>query len=130
MVMLEQKQINNTNKKGINMNGYDRIKNQYLELSNKTTYANKIVRHLMTQPNMNEHYLNEEKSIEQMMKYINDKAREQAVNNVALILDEDVYKLATNYYTQPNDELGIAVKTKSDTKEVKKETNDQLALGI
>lgn len=112
------------------MDGYERIKNQYLELSNKTTYANKIVRHLMTQPNMNEHYLNEEKSLEQMMKYINDKAREQAVNNVAVILDEDVYKLATKYYIQSNDELGIVVKTKSETKEVKKETNDQLALGI
>lgn len=112
------------------MEGYDRIKNQYLELSNKTAYANKIVRHLMTQPNMNEHYLNEEKSIEQMIKYINDKAREQAVNNVAVILDEDVYKLATNYYTHSNDELGITVKSKIDTKEVKKETNDQLALGI
>ena len=112
------------------MEGYDRIKNQYLELSNKTAYANKIVRHLMTQPNMNEHYLNEEKSIEQMMKYINDKAREQAVNNVAVILDEDVYKLAIKYYTQSNEELGIEVKSNSDIKEEKKETNDQLALGI
>lgn len=62
------------------MNGYNRIKDQYLELLNKDKPLIKIVRYLMMQPNMNELYLREEKCLEEMMKFINGKEKERIHN--------------------------------------------------
>lgn len=113
------------------MNGYSRIKEQYLEQLNKDKPLIEIVRYLMMQPNMNELYLREEKSLEEMMKFINGKAKEQAVNNLAIILDETVFSWAVTYFTYSNEELGIADTSKEIVKTNSKGENDnQLTLEI
>lgn len=113
------------------MDGYNRIKEQYLEQTNKDKPLIEIVRYLMKQPNMNELYLKEEKSLEEMMKFINSKAKDQAINNVAIILDETVFSWAVTYFTYSNEELGITDTLKVTAKpKPKEETDNQLALGI
>lgn len=115
------------------MNGYERIKELYLKGTNKDKPLAQIVKHLMQQQNMNELYLNEDKNLEDMMNFIDNKAKEQAVNNVAVIPDAEVYDWAILYFSKSNDELGLTKKqtpTKIKPKEETKEDNDQLKLEI
>ena len=119
---------------GIIMNGYERIKSQYLEHTNKDKHLGEIVRQLMKHQNMNELYLNEEKNLEGMMKLINKRAKEQAVNNVAIVQDDVVFGWAIDYFSNSDEQLGLTaeVKTnvsKSTTTEVKDDKN-QLTLEI
>lgn len=115
------------------MNGYDRIKKQYLSLESKDDVIKKIITFLMKRSNMNELYLKEEKNLNDMMKYIKDQAREKAVNNVSIIEDEQVYAWIVTYFSKSNDELGInkqitpATSTTKTTKNDDKEI-DQLKL--
>lgn len=116
------------------MNGYNRIKELYLNNINKDKALIRIVTCLMKQEGMSEHYLKEEKNLEDMMKFIQNKAKEQAVNNVAILEDEKVYELAITYFTQSNEELGI-VKTQKPTTSKKtsnenKDDKNQLTLEI
>lgn len=73
------------------MNGYDRLKLQYKENLNADNALIKIIKHLLNQPEMSDIYLKDEKNIKEMMDYIKSKAKEQAVNNVAIIEDQNVY---------------------------------------
>ena len=57
----------------------------------------------MKQPNMSELYLNEEKNLDDLVSYINKKAKEQAVNGVAIIQDDEVYSWAILYFTSSNE---------------------------
>lgn len=117
------------------MNGYNRIKELYLNNVNKDKPLIKIVTYLMKREGMSEYYLKEEKNLEDMIKFIHYKAKEQAINNVAILEDETVYELAITYFTQSNEELGL-VKTQKATiaknkinEEVKDDKN-QLTLEI
>ncbi len=118
------------------MNGYDRIKEQYLKLETKEDALKKIMLVLMKTPNMNDLYLNEEKNINEMMKYIKDNAKEKAVNNVAVIEDAEVYEWAIKYFSKSNDELGITKLsnatsvTSKKNKENKDNSNSQLKLEL
>ncbi len=73
----------------------------------KDKYLNTIVNYLMLQTEMNEKFLNEEKNLKEMATYIRDLARKEAINNVAVIEDETVFKWAKEYFTKSNKELGI-----------------------
>ncbi len=119
------------------MEGYQRIKDFYLEFKNenKDNALIKIVTYLMKQQNMNELYLKEEKNLKEMMQYIKDQAKEKAVNNVAVIEDNNVYEWAITYFTKSNEELGInkitPVKTTTNnTKTTKKEDTDENQLEL
>ena len=116
------------------MNGYNRIKELYLNNTNKDKALVRIVTYLMKHEGMSEHYLKEEKNLEDMMKFIHNKAKEQAVNNVAILDDEIVYELAITYFTQSNEELGILKTQKTPTpKKTANENKDdknQLTLEI
>lgn len=116
------------------MDGYTRIKNLYLEGTCRDTSLKRIVTFLMKKPNMSDSYLNEEKNLEDMMKFIYDKARDKASNNVACLTDEEVYDLVVSYFTKSNEELGFnkpipKVNVKTPVKEEIK-PNNQLSLGI
>ena len=117
------------------MNGYNRIKELYLNNINKDKALIRIVTCLMKHEGMNDYYLNDEKNLEQMMKFISKKAKEQAINNVAILDDDAVYELAITYFTQSNEELGL-VKTqkatiaKNKTNEEVKDDKNQLTLEI
>ena len=115
------------------MNGYNRIKELYLSYLHKDKSLMEIVRYLMQRQGMSELYLNEEKNLEEMMKFINNKAREQATNNVVVIPDTEVYQWAVTYFSISNEELGITTRAnniKQKAQEVPKETSNQLSLEI
>lgn len=78
----------------------------------------KIFMYLKTREDMDEKYLNPEKSLEQMYEYIKSEAKKQAVNNVAVIDDTVVYSLAIHYFDETNESLGLV------KKEVKKNTQN------
>ena len=117
------------------MNGYNRIKELYLNNINKDKTLVRIVTYLMKREGMSEHYLKEDKNLEDMIKFIQNKAKEQAINNVAILDDETVYELAITYFTKSNEELGISklpkpTTTKNKTPEEVKDDNNQLTLEI
>lgn len=112
------------------MEGYNRIKELYLKSTNKDKFLNVIVKHLMKQPNMSELYLNEEKNLDDLVSYINKKAKEQAVNGVAIIQDDEVYSWAILYFTSSNEKLGIVKHNCAKQQEEQKTDNNQLKLEI
>lgn len=116
------------------MNGYDRLKQLYKAGEHKDEPLIKIIKHLLRQSDMSDCYLKKEKNLTQMMEFISDKAKEQAINQVAVIEDETVYGWAVDYFSRSNEELGInPPKPKSTPKAVKEKpenTNAQLSLGV
>ena len=76
---------------------------------------------------MYERYLNEEKTPEQMWQYITKKAKEQSINNCAVIDDRVVYVWAISYFLATNEALSLTTADTSKSKEepkkeAKKET--------
>ena len=53
------------------MNGYERLKELYLEEQSKDKALIAIIKHLIKLPNMSKLYSNKEKSLTQMIQYIN-----------------------------------------------------------
>ena len=101
--------------------GLERIKKLSAEVKDKAVL--KIINYLLSRKDMNEKYLNEEKSLTQMIEFIKAKAKEKATNGVAMIEDYEVYSWAIHYFDESNKDLKIS-KTKSDVevKEEKKST--------
>lgn len=101
--------------------GLERIKKLSAEVKDKAVL--KIIDYLLSRKDMNEKYLNEEKSLTQMIEFIKSKAKEKATNGVAMIEDDEVYSWAIHYFDESNKDLKIS-KTKSDVevKEEKKST--------
>ena len=116
------------------MNGYERIKEQYLVLTNKEDALKRITAFLMKQQDMSDLYLQEQKNLTEMMAYIEDLAKEKAVNNVAVIEDSQVYDWAIDYFSKSNEELGIKEKELTNCnnvvakKEISKSNQTQLSL--
>lgn len=52
-------------------------------------------------------FINEEKDLKGMCDYVKGKAKEFAVNGVAVIIDETVYDWSLTYWQQSNEALGI-----------------------
>lgn len=100
--------------------GIERIKVLASETKDKAIL--KIVNYLVTRNDMNEKYLNEEKSLKQMIDFIKSQAKKKSENGIAMIEDEVVYGWAIHYWDETNDslELGkekIAKSNVSDSKE-------------
>ena len=89
----------------IDMNGIERIKILSAEITDKPLL--KIVEYLLSREDMNAKYLNEEKSLSQMISYIRSEAKKQAKNGVAMIEDEVVYGWAIHYFDETNIDLGL-----------------------
>ena len=82
----------------------------------------KIVDYLLTRVDLDNNYLNEEKSLKNMVDYIKSEAKKQAKNGYCYVEDEVVYEWATKYFSESDETLGIKkinIPTKS--VEVKKE---------
>ena len=116
------------------MNGYEKLKLQYKQNLNPDKALIEIIKYLLNQPEMSDIYLKEEKNIKEMMDYIKSKAKEQAVNSVAIIEDQNVYDWAIEYYIKSNEELGINKINNKINAIPKVETNNsnntQLSLGV
>lgn len=87
------------------MDGIERIKILAKEVKDKPLL--KIIDYLLTRNDMNDKYLNEEKSLSQMIQYIKAEAKKRAINGVAVIEDEEVYNLAIHYFDEANSNLKI-----------------------
>ena len=101
--------------------GLERIKKLSAKVKDKAVL--KIINYLLSRKDMNEKYLNEEKTLTQMIEFIKSKAKEKATNGVAMIEDDEVYSWAIHYFDESNKDLKIS-KTESDVevKEEKKST--------
>lgn len=101
--------------------GLERIKKLSAKVKDKAVL--KIIDYLLSRKDMNEKYLNEEKTLTQMIEFIKAKAKEKATNGVAMIEDDEVYSWAIHYFDESNKDLKIS-KTKEDVevKEEKKST--------
>ena len=103
------------------MNGIERIRILASEIKDKALL--KIVDYLLTRQNMNEKYLNEEKSLKQMISFIKDSAQKEAKDGVAMIEDDVVYSMAIHYWDEPNEKLKLEnVKVKTEEKIKKEQT--------
>lgn len=100
------------------MLGIKRIKILGSEVKDKALL--KVIEYLVSREDMNEKYLNEEKSLKQMVEYIKSEAKKQAVNGMAMIEDEEVYGWAIHYFDETNEKLGLKVETKNIVKPLEK----------
>lgn len=117
------------------MDGYERIKELYLnnQKQKKDEPLIQIIKFLMKTQGMSEKYLNEEKNLDNMMNYINKQAKEQAINNVAIIEDNQVYNWAIEYFDKSDKDLEIEKQSQIEIPKLKqeeKEDNNQLKLEI
>ena len=101
----------------------------------------KVVNYLKSQNSIDESiYLNEEKDLQGMCSYLKSKAKEYAVDGVAVIEDEKVYEWAIHYWKVSNEELGITkpkinqivndVHNQNTITKGDKEAQEQLTLGL
>lgn len=105
------------------MDGIERIKILSSQVKDEALLA--IVNYLITREDMNDKYLNEEKSLKQMIDFITGEARKIANNNRAIVKDEVVYGWAIHYWDESNEALGLKkseVKS-SDNKTKEKKVN-------
>ena len=100
------------------MLGIERIKILGSEVKDKALL--KVIEYLVSREDMNEKYLNEEKSLKQMVEYIKSKAKKYAVNGMAILEDEVVYGWAIHYFDETNEKLGLKVETKNIVKPLEK----------
>lgn len=87
------------------MEGLERLEKEVLEMNNNNILA--IFEYLKTRTDLYEKFDNSEKSIKQMYKFICEKAKKQAINNVAMINGKMVYLWAVTYFNKINSELGL-----------------------
>lgn len=88
------------------MEGIERIKMLASEIKDEALLQ--IVNYLLTREDMNEKYLNEEKSLKQMVDFIRKSAKEKANGKGWIMLkDEDVYNYAIHYFDETNESLGL-----------------------
>ena len=88
------------------MTGVERLKSMIEEGPLKKPLF-KIYMYLKTRTDMDEKYLNPEKSMTQMYNYIKEQVRKQAIDGVAMIEDAVVYGLAIHYFDESNEDLGL-----------------------
>lgn len=101
------------------MNGIERIKKLSEEI--KDSALLKVVEYLLSRKDMNEKYLNEEKTLKQMVEYIRSEAKKKASNGIAMIEDDEVYGWAIHYFDEPNEKLKLSKVEKSiEKKEIEK----------
>ena len=89
----------------------------------------KVIQYLCSREDMDEKYLNEEKSLKQMVDYINQRAKELRNNNESMIMvdDEEVFGWAIHYFDEDNSKLNLDDKQNNDwdyrsaAKEIKEE---------
>ncbi len=104
------------------MEGIERIK--ILSSDIKDEQLKSIIDYLLSRTDMNDKYLNEEKSLSQMIKFImreaNEKLKKVSISggSVAYATDEMVFSWAIHYWDESNSNLNL------DNKKVEKEEKE------
>jgi len=93
--------------------GIERIKALAAEIKDKALL--KIIEYLTSREDMNDKYLNEEKSLKQMTEFIKGQAQKQSHDGMAMVEDEVVYGWAIHYFDETNDKLELSTKTTNET---------------
>ncbi len=88
------------------MNGIERIKVLASEVKDEAVLE--IVKYLISRTDMDDKYLNEEKSLKQMLDFIVNEAKKKAKNNMAMIKDDVVFKWAIHYWDEDNKDLDLS----------------------
>lgn len=107
------------------MEGIERIKQLAAEIKDEALLE--IINYLTSREDMNEKYLNEEKSLKQMVDFIKSKAKEKAKDGMAMIKDDVVFGWAIHYFDETNEDLGLNTKkqVKVESAPVQNETSDK-----
>lgn len=88
------------------MEGIERIKVLASEVKDEAVLE--IVKYLISRTDMNDKYLNEEKSLKQMIDFIANEAKKKSENNMAMIKDDVVFGWAIHYWDEDNKDLGLS----------------------
>lgn len=110
------------------MTGIERLR--ILSTGTKNNALLKVLDYLETRKDMYDKFLNEEKTPDQMWQFITKKAKEQSINNCAVIDDRVVYVWAISYFLATNEALNLndnqisksKETTKTETKKTKSKT--------
>lgn len=107
------------------MDGIERIKVLASEIKDEQTLQ--IINYLLSRKDMNDKYLNEEKSLKQMLEFIGDEVKKNfelipigSGVKMTYTTDDYVYGLAIHYWDESNKDLGLDKKL-----EKKEEKNKQ-----
>lgn len=112
------------------MEGIERIKALASEIKDEALLE--IVKYLLSREDMNEKYLNEEKSLKQMITFIRSEAKKVAKDGMAMIKDDVVFGWAIHYFDETNEQLGLIKKeeskenTQEQTPKISKEVQAQI----
>ena len=87
------------------MNGFDRLREQIN--GQEDSALRQVVEYLLSRNDMEQKYLNEEKTLEGMCNFIKQKGREHAKNGWNFITNEVVFAWAIMYWSLPNSFLKI-----------------------
>lgn len=96
------------------MTGFERLKGQVKDQEDKALLQ--TIDYLLSREDMEQKYLNEEKTVEEMAKFIKDKARKYMKNGWNYITNEVVYAWAVMYFSLPNSFLKIEKKDTNNSK--------------
>lgn len=96
------------------MTGFERLKEQVKDQEDKALLQ--TVDYLLSREDMEQKYLNPEKTIEEMAKFIHDKGIKYMKNGWNYITNEVVYAWAIMYFSLPNSFLKIEKKDTNNDK--------------
>ena len=87
------------------MKGVDRLKK--LAEGQKDSSLLKVIEYLVNIDELDEMYLNVDKSLKNMVDYIKDMAKKLSKDGYCWVEDTTVYEWAVNYWSKSDEELGI-----------------------
>ncbi len=96
------------------MEGIERIKILASEIKDEALL--KIIDYLVSREDMNEKYLNEEKTLSDMVNYINRTAKSKSTGTIAMFNDDEVFGWAIHYFDESNEDLKVTPVAKNATK--------------
>lgn len=103
------------------MNGFDRLKEQLKD--EKDIALKQTIDYLISRKDMEQKYLNEEKTVDGMQQFIKGKGHKHFTNGWAYIPNEVVFSWAIMYFSLPNSILKITDTSKKSSKKQENNTN-------
>ncbi len=114
------------------MSGFDRLKEmlkEWLEKHKDDEAFTQTVNYLLERPDLEQKFLNEEKTLDGLNSFIQEKGRKHLLNGWCYVTNEVVYCWAVMYFTFPNSFLKIKdKKEKTTTAKKSKPKNNVVSL--
>ena len=106
------------------MTGVERLKEQIKD--QKDIALRQTVDYLISRKDMEPKYLNEEKTLEGMCKFIKEKGQKHCKNGWSYITNEVVYAWAIMYFSLPNELLNIKIRKNTEEKSTKTQVSNNV----